>query len=874
MDSKRNTLGDINKLYLAILTKACQADQNGQSTDSKAPKEVIEVLQVILAAATPLSISTIDLLLGSESTERVVEFLSSVLNVRHDGTVVILHPTFREFLEDGKEAGTFHIDIGDAHGLMAKGCLATMKQELRFNICRLESSFFRNRDVPDFNERVSKYIPEQLQYGCTHWLDHVTKSGRKFCEDSGTAALEFVEAGSPLYWMEVLSALGKIPKILRDLQEVGNWYSEKKLKDKFKDIKRFLVAFSTPVSESIPHIYISTIPFAARKSYIGQEARGLFPKTISVMTGYPENWPEPPQQWQGHTSNVYSVAFSPDGCYIVSGSFDETIRLWDAETGQQLGEPLRGHTDIVWSVSFSPDGRRIVSGSLDKTIRLWDTETGQQLGEPLRGHTDSIYSVSLSPDGRRIVSGSLDKTIRLWDAETGQPSGEPLRGHTDSVHSVSFSPDGRRIVSGSLDKTIRLWDAETGQRLGEPLRGHIDSIYSISFSPDDRRIVSGSDDKTIRLWDAETGQQLGEPLRGHTESVLSVSFSPDGRRITIRLWDAETGQPLGEPLRGHTRSVYSVIFSSDGRRIVSGSDDKTIRLWDADTGQPLGEPLRGHTETVCSISFSPNGRYIVSGSFDKTIRLWDAETGQPSGEPLRGHTSYVYSVSFSPDGRRIVSGSVDNTIQVWDAETGQPLGEPLRGHTGSVYSVSFSPDGRYIVSSSFDKTIRLWDAETVQPFGEPLRGHAGYVASVSFSPDSRRVVSGSNDNTFQLWSAVVCHTLEEQSHPNTHRVSTTTLNNAPDKVPLPQSNEPHNSIHFLHFHPGPHFAPPGFNDCELSQDGWVSSSNRLLYWVPPSNRNGLRSSHILTIPTNSPLRATWIDFTNFCCGTDWIKCRK
>ncbi|KAG8785165.1 hypothetical protein FRC16_001995 [Serendipita sp. 398] len=838
MDSKRNSLGDINKLYLAILTKACQADQNGQSTDSKAPKEVIEVLQAILAAATPLSISTIDLLLGSESTERVVEFLSSVLNVRHDGTVVILHPTFREFLEDGNEAGTFHIDIGDAHGLMAKGCLATMKQELRFNICRLESSFFRNRDVPDFNERVSKYIPEQLQYGCTHWLDHVTKSGRKFCEDSGTAALEFVEAGSPLYWMEVLSALGKIPKILRDLQEVGNWYSEKKLKDKFKDIKRFLVAFSTPVSESIPHIYISTIPFAARKSYIGQEARGLFPKTISVMTGYPENWPEPPQQWQGHTSNVYSVAFSPDGCYIVSSSFDETIRLWDAETGQQLGEPLRGHTDIVWSVSFSPDGRRIVSGSLDKTIRLWDTETGQQLGEPLRGHTDSIYSVSLSPDGRRIVSGSLDKTIRLWDAETGQPSGEPFRGHTDSVHSVSFSPDGRRIVSGSLDKTIRLWDAETGQPLGEPLRGHTESVLSVLFSPDGRRIVSGSLDKTIRLW------------------------------------DAETGQPLGEPLRGHTRSVYSVIFSSDGRRIVSGSDDKTIRLWDADTGQPLGEPLRGHTETVCSISFSPNGRYIVSSSFDKTIRLWDAETGQPSGEPLRGHTSYVYSVSFSPDGRRIVSGSVDNTIQVWDAETGQPLGEPLRGHTGSVYSVSFSPDGRYIVSSSFDKTIRLWDAETVQPFGEPLRGHAGYVASVSFSPDSRRVVSGSNDNTFQLWSAVVCHTLEEQSHPNTHMVSTTTLNNAPDKVPLPQSNEPHNSIHFLHFHPGPHFAPPGFNDCELSQDGWVSSSNRLLYWVPPSNRNGLRSSHILTIPTNSPLRPTWIDFTNFCCGTDWIKCRK
>ncbi|KAG8861321.1 hypothetical protein FRB91_009232, partial [Serendipita sp. 411] len=225
MDPKRNALGDINELYLAIITKACQADQDGQSIDSEAPKEVIEVLQVILAAATPLSISTIDILLGSKGTGRVVKFLSSVLNVRHDGTIAILHPTFREFLEDRRVAGIFHIDIADAHELMTKGCLATMKRELRFNICRLESSFVRNKDVPDFEERVSKYISEQLQYGCTHWLGHVTKSRRILHGDGGTAALQFMEGGSPLYWIEVLSALGNIPKILRDLQEVGRWYS-------------------------------------------------------------------------------------------------------------------------------------------------------------------------------------------------------------------------------------------------------------------------------------------------------------------------------------------------------------------------------------------------------------------------------------------------------------------------------------------------------------------------------------------------------------------------------------------------------------------------------------------------------------------------
>jgi len=185
------------------------------------------------------------------------------------------------------------------------------------------------------------------------------------------------------------------------------------------------------------------------------------------------------------------------------------------------------HADSVWSVAYSPDGRHIISGSRDKTIRMWDAETGLAVGKLPEGHTHWVSPARWAPDHFRILRqddsnmGCRDRICRR----------QASRGATASVWSVAYSPDGRHLIPGSSDKTIRMWDADTGSAVGKPLEGHTDSVWSVAYSPDGRHITSGSLDKMIRMWDAESGAAVGKPLKGHTHSVLSVAYSPDGHHI-------------------------------------------------------------------------------------------------------------------------------------------------------------------------------------------------------------------------------------------------------------------------------------------------------------------------------------------------------
>ncbi len=337
-------------------------------------------------------------------------------------------------------------------------------------------------------------------------------------------------------------------------------------------------------------------------------------------------------------------------------------RLCRAEERNLVGDP--GPVD---SLAFSPDGQRLASGSRDQTLKIWDCATGKEL-LALKGYAGWGNSVAFSPDGQRLASALDDHTVKIWDSATGKEL-FTLKGHAGPVHGVVFSPDGRRLASASDDDTVKIWDCATGKELFA-FKGHAGGARSVVFSPDGLRLAScGYLDKAVKIWDSATGKEL-LALKGHARGVNSVAFSPDGLRLasasfdrTVKIWDGATGKEL-LALRGHASDVPSVAFSPDGLRLASASMDQTVKIWDGATGKELFS-LKGHASWVTSVAFSPDGLRLASGSHDRTVKIWESATDKELFA-LKGHAGGVNSVAFSPDGLRLASANGDGSIHVWE----------------------------------------------------------------------------------------------------------------------------------------------------------------------------------------------------------------
>ncbi|MCK4761401.1 MAG: AAA-like domain-containing protein [Candidatus Aminicenantes bacterium] len=494
-----------------------------------------------------------------------------------------------------------------------------------------------------------------------------------------------------------------------------------------------------------------------------------------------------------HEGELSHIALSPDGKTVLALEYNGTMRLWNADTGKQIGMPITHNNIGVLSAVFSHNGGILLTGDGDGAVRLWWADTGKSFGTPMR-HNGPVHAVAFSPDDRFMITGSDDLTARLWRVDNSEPVGRPMQ-HDSWVREVVFSPDGERVLTSSAGNKVRLWKTKTGSSIGNP-RELDGQYYDAIFTRDDAFVLSGSGN-IIQSFYINTGRLIETkpdvfpvyPLDIKEQSRLANITYFDGRlRLTQIPFEKLRFNESGEIIEFYA-PVRNALISPGGKKILSNSDDNRVRVWKTISDDRPG--ILEHDETVLSIAVSPDESFVLTGSADGVARLFNIANGELLGHPMV-HDGPVRFVSFSKDNKTILSAGDDKRIRLWRLDK-TPVGKSNIKHKDRILGAVFSPSGRILLTGSVFSGPRLWNVASktrknkigyryfcnplaFSPTGKTIaignlagsvalwqrRGgkwdkktkeikHNKFISTAAFSPDGKILLTGSLDNTVRLW---------------------------------------------------------------------------------------------------------------------------
>jgi WD40 repeat protein len=493
---------------------------------------------------------------------------------------------------------------------------------------------------------------------------------------------------------------------------------------------------------------------------------------------------------KGHTEGLFSVAFSPDGKLVATGSFDKTIKLWDAATGKEIktfAGPT-GHQNLVLSVAFSPDGQMLASGSTDNTAKIWDVPLSSYLQELVM--PDAVNGLALSADGLKLAAAGKDGAIKIWTPADGKQLFN-LTGHSGAVTDVAFNaapaPANQLLASSGADGTVRFWNPTNGQPAGVvlahagPVNGvvihpnntaaysagadgllkfwqlpiaparaltpHTDAVTFLTLSPDGNQVITASADKTVRFSTFADGKQVRQ-LTGPAAAVRAVALSPTliaGGTADQRLflWNAADGKVVSQQV-AHAGPVNGVAFHPQNNQLVTAGGDGLLKFW---AMPPVPGRALTHPDAVLASTATADGKRLITGSADKIVRSWNL-TNNAMERQFQGHTAPVTAVALSANGQVLASGSADQTIRFWDQTNGKEK-SVVGAHAGTVTALFCNPASTQLVSASADGTVKLWGLAAAPP---RIFTHLDQVTSTALSLDGAKLLTGCTDKQARLWN--------------------------------------------------------------------------------------------------------------------------